>query len=166
MNSVNFIGRLTHEPEVKKTGNGLSVCDLRFAIDDTHSKEDRSDFINVTVFGNQADVCERYLRKGFLAGVSGRIRSETYTGQDGVKRYPVKVVADRVQFVQWPDRNESKPQAPAFGYGENGDPELGLGGIPEITPGIAPEMTPEITPEITPGMLEDDDFSQAFTEQL
>ncbi|MCL1895164.1 MAG: single-stranded DNA-binding protein [Clostridiales bacterium] len=167
MNSVNFIGRLTHEPDVKKTGNGLSVCDLRFAIDDTYSKDDRSDFINVTVFGNQAEVCKRYLRKGFLAGVSGRIRSEAYTGQDGIKRYPVKVVADRIQFLQWPDRTESKPQIPAFG--ENGDPELSLESALESVLESAPEsalgIAPEISPEAMPGILEDDDFSQSFAEQ-
>ena len=107
MNNVNIIGRLVKDPEVKKIGDGLSVCDLRVAIDDAFSKDDRSDFINVTVFGNQADACKRYLRKGFMAGVSGRIRSESFTGSDGVKRYPIKIVAERVQFLQWPERKES-----------------------------------------------------------
>ena len=107
MNSVNIIGRLVNTPELKKTGDGLSICDLRFAVDDTFSKENRTDFINVTVFGNQADVCERYLRKGFMAGVSGRIKADTYTGADGTNRYPVKVIAERIQFLQWPDREKS-----------------------------------------------------------
>ena len=107
MNSVSIIGRLVKDPETNKTEGGLTICNLRLAIDDTFSKEDRADFINVTVFGNQGDNCERYLRKGFIAGVSGRIRSEVYTDSEGVKRYPVKIIAERVQFLQWPERKES-----------------------------------------------------------
>lgn len=111
MNSVNIIGRLVRDPEIKKTAEGVTICDLRFAVDDTFSKDDRTDFLNVTVFGSQGDVCERYLRKGFIAGVSGRMRSDVYTDSEGVKRYPVKLIADRVQFLQWPERNEKAIEA-------------------------------------------------------
>ena len=106
MNSVNIIGRLVRDPEVKRTEEGMSICNLRIAIDDIFSKEDRADFINVTVFGNQADTCERYLRKGFITGVSGHIRSEVYKNSEGVNRYTVKLIAERVQFLQWPDKKE------------------------------------------------------------
>ncbi|MDR3365078.1 MAG: single-stranded DNA-binding protein [Clostridiales Family XIII bacterium] len=111
MNSVNIIGRLVRDPEVKKTDEGLSICSLRFAVDDTFSKEDRADFINVTVFGNQGDLCEKYLRKGFIAGVQGRFRSDAYTDSEGVKRYPIKIVADRIQFLQWPERKDAGKEA-------------------------------------------------------
>ena len=110
MNSVNIIGRLVRDPEVKRTEEGTSICNLRIAVDDTFSKEDRADFINVTVFGNQADTCERYLRKGFITGVSGHIRSEVYTDQEGARRYPVKLIAERVQFLQWPERQEKSSE--------------------------------------------------------
>ena len=106
MNGINLIGRLVRDPEIRKTDEGLTICDFRLAVDDTFSKEDRTDFINVTVFGNQGETCNRYLRKGFIAGVSGRLRSEVYTDSEGVKRYPVKIVADRVSFLQWPERGE------------------------------------------------------------
>jgi single-strand DNA-binding protein len=98
MNSVNIIGRLTKDPEIRKTAEGKTVCTLRLAIDDTFSREDRADFIGVTVFGNQGDNCERYLRKGFITGVQGRLRSDSYTDSEGVKRYPIKIIAERVQF--------------------------------------------------------------------
>jgi len=111
MNNVNIIGRLVKDPEVKRTEEGKTICDLRFAIDDPFSKDDRADFINVTAFGNQGELCERYLRKGLLAGVTGRIRSDAYTSADGVKKYPVKVIAENVQFLQWPEREETKPAA-------------------------------------------------------
>ena len=106
MNSVNIIGRIVKEPEIKKTSDGLTICNLRIAMNDVRSKDDRSDFINVTVFGTQADLCERYLRKGFITGVSGRIHSEVYTDKEGNNRYPISVRAENVQFLQWPERKD------------------------------------------------------------
>ena len=117
MNNVNIIGRLVKDPEVKKTDEGKTICDLRFAIDDPFSKSDRCDFINVTAFGNQGELCGRYLRKGLLAGVSGRIRADVYKGSDGVNKYPIKIIAENVQFLQWPDRVESEGPAKAESEG-------------------------------------------------
>jgi single-strand DNA-binding protein len=105
MNNVNLIGRLTKDPEVRKLDEGRTICTFTLAVDDTFSKDDRTDFIRVTVFGSQGDLCERYLRKGFLAGVSGRIHADQYTDQEGIRRYPVDVTADHVQFLQWPDKD-------------------------------------------------------------
>jgi single-strand DNA-binding protein len=107
MNNINLLGRLTKEPELRHLEDGRAICDFTLAVDDTFSKSDRADFIRVSVFGNQAELCDRYLRKGFLTCVSGRIRSDQYTDKEGVKRYPVSVTADRVQFLQWPDREQS-----------------------------------------------------------
>jgi single-strand DNA-binding protein len=111
MNNINLIGRLTKDPEVRKTNEGRTICTFTIAVDDTFSKEDRADFIRIKVFGSQGDLCERYLRKGFITGVSGRIRSDQYTDQAGVKRYPIEVTADRVQFLQWPERQEKAAAA-------------------------------------------------------
>ena len=110
MNAVNIIGRLTKDPELKKTEDGKSVCTFTMAIDDAYAKEDRADFIRITVFGNQGDNCNKYLRKGFIAGVNGRLRSDSYTDSEGIKRYPINIVADRVQFLQWPEREPEKPK--------------------------------------------------------
>ncbi|MDR1069061.1 MAG: single-stranded DNA-binding protein [Clostridiales Family XIII bacterium] len=111
MNNVNLIGRLTKDPELRHTNEGRSICQFTLAIDDTFSKEDRSDFIRVTVFGNQAENCEKYLRKGFLAGVSGRMRSDIYTDSAGIKRYPISVTGERVQFLQWPSKESEAEKA-------------------------------------------------------
>ncbi|MDR0876237.1 MAG: single-stranded DNA-binding protein [Clostridiales Family XIII bacterium] len=113
MNSVNIIGRLTKDPEMRKSAEGKTICTLRLAIDDTFSKDDRADFISVTVFGNQGDNCEKYLRKGFITGVQGRLRSDSYPDSDGIKRYTVKINAERVQFLQWPERKERAAEAAA-----------------------------------------------------
>jgi len=113
MNNVSIIGRLVKDPEMKRTEEGKAICNLRFAIDDPFSREDRSDFINVTAFGNQGELCERYLRKGFIAGVSGRIRCDVYKDKEGANKYPIKIIAENVQFLQWPDREETQAAAPA-----------------------------------------------------
>jgi single-strand DNA-binding protein len=106
MNNVNMIGRLTKDPELRTKEDGYSICNFTIAVDDVHAKEDRADFVRITVFGPQGDHCEKYLRKGFLAGVSGRLRTDQYTDSEGIRRYPVSIVADRVQFLQWPAREE------------------------------------------------------------
>jgi single-strand DNA-binding protein len=107
MNSVNVIGRLTKDPELRKLDEGRSLCTFTLAVDDIHSKEGRADFLRVSVFGNPGDLCERYLRKGFWAGVTGRLRTDTYTDAEGVVRYPVKVIAENVRFLQWPEREDA-----------------------------------------------------------
>jgi len=120
MNSVNLIGRLTRDPELHVTDDGITICNLRIAVDDTFSRDDRADFISVTVFGAQGKACQEYLKKGFICGVSGRIRSETFVGKDGAKRYPIKVTADRVQFLQWPERKATAPACAAEAQDANG----------------------------------------------
>jgi single-strand DNA-binding protein len=108
MNAVNLIGRLAKDPEIRKTDEDRTICSFTLAVDDTFSKKDRTDFIRVTVYGSQGDLCEKYLRKGFLAGVNGRLRSDMYTDAEGIRRYPVEITADRVQFLQWPDREQNR----------------------------------------------------------
>jgi len=116
MNAVNIVGRLVKDPEIRKTEDGMTVCDMKFAIADTYSKDARTDFVMVTTFGNKAENCEKYLRKGLMAGITGRIRSDFYTDADGIKRYPVKIIADRIKFVEYPDRGMEAPaEEPAYG---------------------------------------------------
>ncbi|MDR2354950.1 MAG: single-stranded DNA-binding protein [Clostridiales Family XIII bacterium] len=114
MNSINVIGRLTKDPELRKLDEGRSLCTFTLAVDDVYSKDDRTDFLRVSAFGGLGDLCERYLRKGFWAGVTGKIRTDTYTDAEGVVRYPVKVIAENVRFMQWPERadEEGAQQAP------------------------------------------------------
>lgn len=102
MNSVTLVGRLTKDPGLKKTESGHSVCNMRLAIDDIYSKEDRADFFDITVWGKQAEHCERYLRKGAMVGIEGKLRSDSYTDANGKKHYPVTINANRVQFLTWP----------------------------------------------------------------
>lgn len=114
MNSVILIGRLTRDPELRYLSNGMGVTRFGIAVDKDLSREKRqefetkglptADFINIVVWGKQAENCAQYLVKGRLVAIQGRIQTGSYTAQDGTKRYTTDVVADRVQFLEWGDR--------------------------------------------------------------
>ena len=107
MNSVVLIGRLTRDPEVRySAGTQMAICRFAVAIDrpPRQNGEKQTDFPNVVVFGKQAENCERFLAKGRLVGVQGRIQTGSYTNRDGATVYTTDVVADRVEFLEWGDR--------------------------------------------------------------
>ena len=107
MNSVVLIGRLTRDPETRYTsGSQMAVCTFSIAIDRVtrQGEEKKTDFPRITVFGKQAENCERFLRKGRLVGVQGRLQTGSYTNKDGATVYTTDVVADRVEFLEWGDR--------------------------------------------------------------
>ena len=109
MNSVTLIGRLIKDPDVRYISeNQTAVASFTVAIDRPvkAGQEKKADFPRVTIFGKQAENCEKYLAKGRLVGVQGRIQTGSYTNKDGVTVYTTDVVADRVEFLEWGDRNE------------------------------------------------------------
>ena len=107
MNNVALIGRLTRDPEVRYTsGTQMAVARFSIAIDRPvrNGGEKQTDFPNIVVFGKQAENCERFLGKGRLVGVQGRIQTGSYVNKDGVKVYTTEVVANNVEFLDWGDR--------------------------------------------------------------
>ena len=110
MNNVILIGRLTRDPELRYTsGTQMAVASFTVAIDRPvrAGGEKQTDFPRVTVFGKQAENCEKYLAKGRLVGVQGRLQTGSYTNKDGATVYTTDVVADRVEFLEWGDRTQS-----------------------------------------------------------
>ena len=108
MNSVSLIGRLTRDPEVRY-GQASQTAIARFSIAIDRGKdrngEDRgTDYPNIVCFGKTAELCERYLNKGRLVGIQGRIQTGSYE-KDGRKVYTTEVLADRVEFLDWGDNN-------------------------------------------------------------
>lgn len=101
MNSVILIGRLTKDPEVRYTASQMAVASFTLAIDRPTGKdgEKHADFPRITVFGKQAENCERYLSKGRMVAVQGRIQTGSYKDKDGKTVYTTDVVADRVRFL-------------------------------------------------------------------
>ena len=122
MNSVVLIGRLTRDPEVRYTaGTQMAVCTFTIAIDRPvrAGGEKQTDFPRITVFGKQAENCERFLAKGRLVGIQGRLQTGSYTNKDGATVYTTDVVADRVEFLEWGDRPQGQSSgmsqmAPSF----------------------------------------------------
>lgn len=106
MNKVILIGRLTKDPEVRYTGDNMAVASFTVAID-RQSKEKKTDFPRVTVFGKQAENCERFLKKGRLVGVEGSIATGSYEDKDGKKVYTTDVSASRVEFLEWGDKEDA-----------------------------------------------------------
>ena len=114
MNSVVLIGRLTKDPEVRyTTGTQMAVCTFTVAIDRPVKAggDKQTDFPRVICFGRQAENCERFLAKGRLVGIQGRIQTGSYTNKDGATAYTTDVVADRVEFLEWGDRKQSASAA-------------------------------------------------------
>ncbi len=107
MNSVVLIGRLTSDPEIRYiSGNQTAVAQFSMAIDRPFSKDKEkvTDFFRIVVFGKPAENCEKYLAKGRLVGIQGRLQNNNYTTQSGEKRYTTEVVAERVEFLEWGDK--------------------------------------------------------------
>jgi single-strand DNA-binding protein len=102
MNVVSLIGNLATDVEVKEVGEGKQVAGFLLAID-RPSKDGGADFVHVSAWDRQADVCSRYLGKGKRVGLEGRLRSRSWDAEDGSRRSAIEVVAHRVEFLSPPE---------------------------------------------------------------
>ncbi|MGE5581594.1 MAG: single-stranded DNA-binding protein [Bacillota bacterium] len=103
MNHIVLIGRLTRDPELRYTPNGVAVASFDLAVDrpTTNQQGQReTDFIRIVTWQKQAEVVANYLKKGRLVAVEGRLQIRNYETQDGQKRKAAEVVANRVQFLE------------------------------------------------------------------
>lgn len=101
LNSTTLMGRLTYQPELKSTPNGVSVVHFQIACDRTYQKsgeERKADFIDITAWRQTAEFVARYFNKGDMIALTGSIQTENFTDQNGNKRKSVQVVADNVSF--------------------------------------------------------------------
>lgn len=108
MNSVSLIGRLTRDPEVRYGSESqTAVARFSIAIDRVQGRsgEKQTDFPSIVCFGKTAELVEKYMTKGRLVGIQGRIQTGSYTNRDGQKVYTTDVVADRVEFLDKGDRS-------------------------------------------------------------
>ena len=110
INRVILVGRLTKDPELRYTAQNVPVVSFTVAVSrpfvNQASGERDADFIPVVLWRKQAENVKKFLIKGSLCGVEGRIQTRTYDGQDGQRRYVTEVLADNVYFL------ESKGQGP------------------------------------------------------
>lgn len=102
-NKAILIGRLTADPELKQTPNGISVCTFRIACNRPYTSkggERTADFIGIVVWRQQAEFVAKYFKKGSAIGVEGSIQTRDYTDKSGEKRFVTEIVGDNVFFVE------------------------------------------------------------------
>ena len=110
MNRVELIGRLTRDPELRFTGNNTANCRFTLAVNRTfqsQSGEQGTDFINIVVWNKQAENVNKFMTKGSLVAVEGRIQTGSYE-KDGQRVYTTDVVADSVQFLESKAQSENR----------------------------------------------------------
>ena len=102
MNSVQLIGRLTRDPEIRYTDGGASIARFGLAVDRRFKQENGADadFINIVSFGKTAEFIEKYFHKGMKVALNGRIQTGSYTDKDGKKVYTTDIVAENVEFCE------------------------------------------------------------------
>ena len=111
MNNWTGIGRLTKDPEENYIASSqMAVAKFTMAIDDGYGDKKRTNFIPVTVFGKSAENCVKYLEKGRMVAVEGKIQTGSYDRQDGTKAYTMDVIANRVEFIDWGTKPAEKPK--------------------------------------------------------
>ena len=103
MNKVVLIGRNTKDIELKTTPTGTSVSSFSIAVNRPFKNangEKESDFINCVAFSKLAETISKYVNKGDLIGVEGRIQTRNYTDKDGNNRYATEIMVENVEFLQ------------------------------------------------------------------
>jgi single-strand DNA-binding protein len=98
LNRVVLIGRLTRQPELRITPNSISVTTVTLAVDRRPGQKE-ADFIDVVLFGKLAEITCKFLDKGRLVAVEGRIQTRTFETKEGQKRKVFEVLADNIQFL-------------------------------------------------------------------
>ncbi len=126
LNHIVLMGRLTRDPELRKTQSGVSVASFSLAVDrdfqNRDSGEKQTDFIDIVAWRNTAEFVSKYFTKGKMAVVSGRLQIRDWTDREGGKRRSAEVVADNVYFGE-SKRDGAAPGGNSYGgssYGGNG----------------------------------------------
>ena len=147
INRVVLVGRLTRDPELRKTQSGTSVCSFTMAVGRRVSTQGQpdADFINCVAFGRQGEFAEKYLKQGTKIVISGRIQTGSYTNRDGVKVYTTDVVVEEQDFA------ESKAAASSYtgGYQQQG----GYQNAPEPQAAPAPTSRPAPSEAVSDGFM-------------
>ena len=151
MNKVVIVGRLTRDPDLRYPSTNVPVANFTVAVNrpfENQNGERVADFINVIVWRNQAENVKKYVGKGSLVGVEGRIQTRNYDGADGKKVYVTEVVADRVEFLE--SRNASQARMSSeSNYNTQPEPQMNA---------------PEEMPQPTTNIEEEDPFANFGNE--
>ncbi len=169
LNHIVLMGRLTRDPELRRTGTGIPVVSFSLAVDRDFGKnengERETDFIDIVAWRGTAEFVSKYFSKGRMAVVSGRLQIRTWTDKEGNRRRSAEVVADNVYFGDSKRDNQDGGNYQSYGgsYGTSygGGQSYGGGyggqsyGTPQSQSYGAP--TPESAPASDFALLEEDD---------
>ena len=111
MNRVMLVGRITRDPELRTSPNGVSFTSFSIAVNRQFANaqgERVADFINCVAFNKQAENLARFIRKGGLIGVEGKLQTRTYQAQDGSNRTAVEVICDAITFLESKGGNQQQ----------------------------------------------------------
>ena len=132
LNHITIMGRLTRDPELRRTGSGIAVASFTLAVDrdfaSRESGERETDFIDCVAWRQTGEFVSKYFTKGSMAVVSGRLQIRNWTDKEGNKRRSAEVVADNVYF------GESKRQSEGSGYAAPSAPAYGGYSAPASAP--------------------------------
>jgi len=120
MNNCVLTGRMTRDADLKYLqGTGTPVTNFSIAVDKELSKDKKAefesqgkptaDFINIVAWGKTAEAVANYTSKGLKVAVQGRLQSQSWEDDTGNRRYATKVVAERVEFLEWKDKQNDIP---------------------------------------------------------
>jgi single-strand DNA-binding protein len=113
MNSVNLVGRLTKDPELRYTPNGVAVANFTLAVNrpwtDDNGERD-ADFIQCVVWRRTAEVTADYTKKGSQVGIQGRIQTRTYENDEGKTVYVTEVLVESIHFLEKKEETENRQQ--------------------------------------------------------
>lgn len=104
VNKVILVGRLGQEPEIRSTTSGQQVCTLSIATSETWTKdgnkEEKTEWHRVVLWGRQAEIAHKYLKKGRLVYIEGKLQTRSWQDPQGQKRYTTEIVANNMQFLE------------------------------------------------------------------
>lgn len=139
LNKIFFLGNLTRTPELKQVGNNQNVCKFGLAssrfVRSKNGEETQQEvcFVDITVWGLQAEHCKKMLDKGSSVLVEGRLKLESWTDQTGAKKSRHSIVADRVTFIKTAAQQGTTMEDQLFDKGEV-DLESGSEAFPDELP--------------------------------
>ena len=118
LNHIVLMGRLTRDPELRRTGSGVAVASFTLAVDRDYAAqgaEKETDFVDIVAWRNTAEFVSKYFTKGRMAVVSGRLQIRNWQDKDGNKRRSAEVIADNVYFGD--SRRDSSGDSGSGSYG-------------------------------------------------
>ena len=122
-NLVVLTGRLTADPELKTTQNGVSVTSFSLAVNRNYKsgEEQETDFINIVAWRQTAELITKFFKKGSMIGIEGSIQTRKYKDKDGNNRTVFEVIANNIQFVESKRNNDTNEQSNSFSNATEND---------------------------------------------